>query len=120
MAPFACNPSEAGTMTIVARFRYRIQPGRMNEFRAKLKAASDPRFASAQMPQAIRFYRSIVPGPGLDTLVMDIEYASLAAYGARTDFEHSQSAWTTIWGAQAEAPEQLLGVELLQQFDPFA
>ena len=40
-------------MTIVARFRYRIQPGRMDEFRAKLKAASDPRFASAQMPQAM-------------------------------------------------------------------
>lgn len=107
-------------MTVIARFTYRIQPGRMDEFRAKLAAAGDPRFNSTQMPQAIRFYRSVVPGPGLDTLVMELEYANLAAYGARTDFERSQPAWAAIWGAQADAPEQLLGVELLEQIDPFA
>ena len=107
-------------MTVVARFRYRIQPGRMDEFRAKLQAASEPRFDSAQMPQAIRFYRSIVLGPGLDTLAMDIEYQSLATYGAGSDFEPSQSAWSAIWGVQADVPGQLLAMEPLQQFEPFA
>ncbi|MEO7068727.1 MAG: hypothetical protein ABI114_17595 [Rhodanobacter sp.] len=106
-------------MTVIARFRYQIQLGRMDEFRAKLKAAADPQFTSAQMPQAIRFYRCVVPGSDANTLLMDIEYPNLAAYGARSDFEHSQAAWAVIWGAQVDAPEQLLGVELLQQFDPF-
>ena len=107
-------------MTVIARFHYQIQPGRMDEFRAKLKDAADPQFASAQMPQAIRFYRCVVPGSDRDTLLMDIEYPNLAAYGARSDFEHSQAAWAALWGAQADAPEHLLGVDLLQQFDPFA
>lgn len=107
-------------MTVIARFTYRIQPGRMDEFRAKLKAAADPRFNSPQMPQAIRFWRSVVPGPGIDTLVLDIEYPNLAAYGARTDFERSQAAWADIWGSQADAPEELLSVELLEQIDPFS
>ncbi|MEO5812167.1 MAG: hypothetical protein ABIU96_15610 [Rhodanobacter sp.] len=107
-------------MTVIARFSYSIQSGRMDEFRAKLKAAADPRFNSAQMPQAIRFYRSIVPGAALDTLVMDIEYPSVEAWGARTDFEHSHAAWAKIWGAQPDAPERLLSVELLRQVDPFA
>ena len=83
-------------MTVIARFRYRIQPGRMDEFRAKLTAAADPRFASEQMPQAIRFYHNLVPASESDTVVMDIEYPNLVAYGARTDFEQSQSAWAAI------------------------
>ena len=107
-------------MTVIAHFHYQIQPGRMEEFGVKLKAAAGPRFASEQMPEAIRFYRCIVPGTGGNPLLMDIEYPNLAAYGARSDFEHSQAARAAIWGAQADAPELLLGVELLQQFDPFA
>lgn len=107
-------------MPVIARFTYRIQPGRMDDFRAKLKAAAAPEFNSPHMPQAIRFYRGVVPGAGQDTWVMDIEYANFAAYGARTDFEHGQAAWTALWGAQPDAPEQLLGIELLEQVDPFA
>jgi hypothetical protein len=92
----------------------------MDDFRAKLKAAAEPRFNSAEMPEAIRFWRSVVPGSGNDTLVMDIQYPNLAAYGARTDFEHADAAWAALWSPQANAPEQLLGVELLEQVDPFA
>jgi hypothetical protein len=106
-------------VTIIARFTYRIAPGRLDEFRAKLVASTAPHFDSPQMPQAIRFYRGVVPAPGLDIWVMDIEYANLAAYGARTDFERQQAAWSAIWGPHANAPEQLLGVELLEQVDPF-
>jgi len=53
-------------------------------------------------------------------LAMDIEYQSLATYGAGSDFEPSQSAWSAIWGVQADVPGQLLGMEPLQQFEPFA
>ena len=107
-------------MPVIARFTYRIQAGRLDEFRAKLRASAGPQFNSAQMPQAIRFYRNVVPGAGLDTWVMDIEYANFASYGARTDFEHGQPAWAAIWGVKTDSPEQLLGVELLEQIDPFA
>lgn len=107
-------------MTVIARFTYRIEAGRLDEFRTKLKASAGPQFNSAQMPQAIRFYRSVVPGAAPDTWVMDIEYANFASYGARTDFERSQPAWAAIWGAHAASPEQLLGIELLEQVDPFA
>ncbi|KRG70966.1 NIPSNAP family protein [Pseudoxanthomonas dokdonensis] len=107
-------------MTITARFTYRIQPGRMDEFVAKLKAAADARFNSAVMPQAFRFYVDALPGQDADIVILDIDYASLADFGARTDFEQNNPEWAALWGPQPDAPEQLLGVDILKSINPFA
>ncbi|KAF1708534.1 hypothetical protein CSC70_12870 [Pseudoxanthomonas kalamensis DSM 18571] len=107
-------------MSIIARFTYRIRPGGMPAFRAKLQASADARFVSASMPQAIRFYQPALPGADADLVILDIEYPSLAAFGERTDYEQAHPEWMAIWGPQPDAPEQLLGVTLVKPFDPFA
>lgn len=107
-------------MSVTARFTYRIQPGGMEAFVAKLKAAGDAKFNSAVMPVAIRFYRSALPGPDADIVILDIDYDSLAAFGARTDFEQSHPDWASIWGPQADAPEELLDLQVIKSFHPFA
>jgi hypothetical protein len=57
-------------MAVLAIFNYDIQPGRMNDFMAKLGAAGDT-----------------VPGPDTGPVVLMIEHENMAAYGARTDYE---------------------------------
>ena len=84
-------------------------------FMAKLQAAADPKFNSPAMPQAVRLYRSSVPGPDTAGVVLVIEYADMHAYGNRTDFENRSVKWRELFEANTDSPETLLSVELLTQ-----
>jgi hypothetical protein len=105
-------------MAVIAKFIYEVKPGRMADFIAKLQAAADPKFQSAVMPTSVRLFRSTVPGPDRDHLVMLIEYDDMAAYGARTAYETSNPAWRKLFAATPDSPERLLSVELLTQVAP--
>jgi hypothetical protein len=41
-----------------------------------------------------------------------------AAYGARTNFEHSNPEWKKLFAASPDAPESPGSVELLTEIDP--
>ena len=100
---------------VLAIFRYDVKPGRMTDFMAKLLAASDSKFDSPVMPQAVRLFRSTVPGPDTGPVILMIEYPDMAAFGARTAFENSNSEWKKLFAAQPDSPETLLSVELLTE-----
>jgi hypothetical protein len=73
---------------VLAIFKYDVKLGRMADFMAKLQAAVDPKFNSPVMPMAVRLFRSTVPGSDTGPVFLHIEYADMAAYGARTAFEN--------------------------------
>jgi len=100
-------------MSVLAIFRYEVKPGRMADFGAKLARAAAPEFDSPSMPLSARLYRSSVPGPDTGGVVLLLEYADMAAYGARTAFEQGNAAWKALFEAQPDSPERLVGVELL-------
>jgi hypothetical protein len=100
-------------MSVLAIFKYDVKPGRASDFMAKLNAAADPKFNSPVMPQSVRLFRSTVPGPDTGQVILFIEYQDMAAYGARTTFENSNSEWRKLFAAQPDSPETLVSVELL-------
>jgi hypothetical protein len=102
---------------VLAIFKYDVKPGRMPDFLAKLHEASDPIFNSPVMPKAVRLFRSTVPGPDTGPVILMIQYADMAAYGARTAFENSSSEWKKLFAAQPDSPETLLSVELLTELE---
>ena len=69
------------------------------------------------MPESVRLYRSTVPGPDTDRVILHIEYKDMAAYGARTDFEINNGAWRELFAAQADSPERLVSVEILTELN---
>jgi hypothetical protein len=100
---------------VLAIFKYDVKPGRMQDFMAKLQVAASPKFNSPVMPQAVRLFRSTVPGPDAGPVMLFIEYADMAAYGARTAFENANSDWKKLFSAQPDSPETLVSVELLTE-----
>jgi hypothetical protein len=100
---------------VFAIFKYEVKPGRMPDFMAKLKEAAGPKFDSPVMPAGVRLFRSTVPGPDTGPVILMIEYPDMAAYGARTAFENSNSDWKKLFGAQPDSPETLIFVELLTE-----
>ena len=102
-------------MAVIAVFRYEVKPGRMDDFMTKLKEAAHPRFESKVMPKSFRLFRSTVPGPDTGPVIMMIEYEDMAAYGARTAFENSNTEWKKLFEAQPDSPETLRSVELLTE-----
>ena len=87
----------------------------MSDFMAKLAQAGSPKFASAAMPKSVKLYRSTVPGPDTRHVILHIEYEDMAAYGARTSFEHSNADWKALFEARPDSPETLISVELLSE-----
>jgi hypothetical protein len=83
----------------------------------KLAAAADAKFSSPTMPKSIRLFRSTVPGPDSGVMLM-IEYEDMAAYGARTVFEHANAEWRALFEPARDAPENLVSVELLTEISP--
>jgi hypothetical protein len=106
-------------MPVTAIFKYDVKPGRIADFMKKLAEAADPKFASDAMPTSIRMFRSIVPGPDHGVILM-IEYPDMAAYGARTAFEHANAAWRRLFEPTRDSPESLVSVELLAEIQPDA
>lgn len=102
-------------MAVIAVFKYHVKPGRMPDFMAKLQAAAHPRFNSPVMPKSFRLFRNTVPGPDTGPVLMMIEYADMAAYGARTTFENGNPEWRDLFAATPDLPETLLSVELLTE-----
>ena len=70
------------------------------------------------MPQSVRLFRSTVPGPDTGPVILMIEYADMAAYGARTAFENANPEWKTLFASHPDSPETLLSVELLTSLEP--
>jgi hypothetical protein len=104
-------------MSVIAVYKYDINPGRLPDFLNKLAQAAEPKFNSAVMPKSVRMFRSTVPGPGHGLIVM-IEYEDMAAYGARTAFESANSAWRSLFAPRPDSPEMLISVELLTEIPP--
>jgi hypothetical protein len=102
-------------MAVLAIFTYDVKPGRLTDFLAKLQAAADPKFDSPVMSKNIRLFRSTVPGPDTGPVILVIEYADMAAYGARTAFENANPDWKKLFAAQPDSPETLRSVELLTE-----
>ena len=102
-------------MSVIAIFKYQVEPGRMADFMAKLQEAASPKFSSKVMPKSFRLFRSTVPGPDTGPVIMMIEYDDMAAYGARTAYENSNPEWKKLFEAKADSPETLLSVELLTE-----
>jgi hypothetical protein len=100
---------------VFAIFKYNVKPGRMPDFMAKLQTAASPQFNSPVMQLAVRLFRSTVPGPDTGPVILLIEYADIAAYGARTAFENRNREWKELFAAQPDSPETLLSVELLSE-----
>jgi len=105
-------------MSVLAIFHYEVKPGRMNDFIAKLQKAAAPKFDCPVMPTRIRLYRSTVPGPDTGGVSLHIEYESMAAYGARADYENSNREWKELFAAAPDSPEKLVAVELLTELAP--
>ena len=78
-------------MSVLARFIYEVKPGRMNDFMAKLAVAGSAKFISPVMPKSFKLFRSTVPGPDTDKVILHIEYEDMAAYGARTAYENANA-----------------------------
>ncbi len=102
-------------MAVIAKFIYDVKPGRLDDFMSKLGRAAGEQFNSAVMPQSVRLFRSSVPGPDTRQIILHIEYADMAAYGARTTFENNNAAWQELFSAKPGSPEQLVSVELLTE-----
>ncbi len=102
-------------MSVLAIFKYSVKPGRMPDFMAKLQTAAGPAFNSPVMPQSVRLFRSTVPVPDTGPVILICEYPDMAAYGARTAFENSNSEWKKLFAAQPDSPETLVSVELLME-----
>lgn len=105
-------------MAVFAIFTYEVKPGRINDFMAKLGEAASPKFNSEVMPQSVRLFRNAVPSPDTDSLILVIEYADMAAYGARTAFENQNAEWKQLFSSQPDSPEILRSVQLLTEFSP--
>jgi hypothetical protein len=103
-------------MSVLAIFTYDVKPGRIEDFLTKLKQAADPQFHSPVMPKSVRLYRNTVPGPDTGPVLLLIEYADMAAYGARTAFENGNPTWQALFAAHPNAPETLVSVQLLTEF----
>jgi NIPSNAP protein len=104
-------------MSVIAIFKYEVKPGRFADFMKKLAEAADAKFSSPAMPQSVRMFRSTVPGPDHGVILM-IEYADMAAYGARTAFEHANAEWRRLFEPSRDSPETLVSVELLAEISP--
>jgi hypothetical protein len=105
-------------MSVLAIFHYEVKPGRMSDFMGKLQKAAGQKFNSPVMPGRIRLYQSKVPGPDTGRICLHIEYESMAAFGARTDFEDSNREWRELFAATPDSPETLVSVELLTELVP--
>jgi hypothetical protein len=103
---------------VVAVFKYEILPGRMDDFMAKLAEGGDVKFNSPVMPKSFRLFRSTVPGPDTDHVLLFIEYEDMAAYGARTAWENGNPEWHRLFEAKPDSPERLISVELLTEMAP--
>jgi NIPSNAP len=101
-------------MAVIAIFKYQIKPGRLPDFMKKLAEAADPKFDSPTMPKSVRLFRSTVPGPDTELILM-LEYEDMAAYGARTAFETANAEWQRLFAPARNAPETLVSVELLTE-----
>jgi hypothetical protein len=97
-------------------FQISREAGHMADFLSKLQQAGSPRFNSPVMPKTIRLWRSAVPGPDTQGLVLTIEYDDMAAYGARTAYENGNAEWRKVFEAKPDSPETLMIVELLIEF----
>lgn len=102
-------------MSVLAIFTYDVKPGRFDDFMAKLQHAAAPEFASPVMPQSIRLFRNTVPGPDTGPVILMLEYRDMAAYGARTAYEHNTPAWRQLFASQPDSPETLVSVQLLTE-----
>ena len=91
-------------MAVIAIFKYQIKPGRLPDFMRKLAEAADPKFDSPTMPKSVRLFRSTVPGPDTELILM-LEYEDMAAYGARTAFETANAEWQRLFEPARNAPE---------------
>src|SRR5260370_42619174 len=107
------------SMSVIAVFKYDIKPGRLPDFLKKLAQAAEPKFDSPAMPKSVRMFGSTVPGPDHGVILM-IEYEDMAAYGARTAFEHANAEWRQLFEAARDSPEALISVELLTERAPNA
>jgi hypothetical protein len=103
---------------VVAVFKYEILPGRMGDFMAKLAEGGDVKFNNPVMPKSFRLFRSTVPGPDTDHVLLFIEYEDMAAYGARTAWENGNPEWYRLFEAKPDSPERLISVELLTEMAP--
>jgi hypothetical protein len=101
-------------MAVIAIFKYEVKPGRLADFMAKLAEAAEPKFKSDAMPKSVRTFRSTVPGPDTAVIVM-VEYADMAAYGARTTFETANAEWRRLFEPSRDSPHTLVSVELLTE-----
>jgi hypothetical protein len=105
-------------MGVIAKYIYEVKPGRAPDFFARLRAAAAPQFASPVMPKSGRLLRSTVPGPDQNRYFLTLEYADMAAYGARNAWEGATPAWRALFDETPEAPQRLLSVELLSDVEP--
>ena len=62
--------------------------------------------------------RSTVPGPDTGAVYLMIEYADMAAYGARTAYENANPAWKQLFADTEDSPEKLISVELFTEMQP--
>jgi hypothetical protein len=106
-------------MSVIAVFKYDVKLGRLPVFLKKLAQAAEPKFDSPAMPKSVRMFRSTVPGPDHGVILM-IEYEDMAAYGARTAFEHANPEWRKLFEPTRDSPETLISVELLTELPPEA
>jgi hypothetical protein len=102
-------------MAVIAVFKYAVKPGRMSDFMAKLGQAASPKFNSRVMPKSMRMFRSTVPGPDTGAVILMLEYEDMAAYGARTAYEHANRNWRQLFESNPDSPETLVSVELLTE-----
>lgn len=105
-------------MAVLAIFTYEVKPGRTADFMAKLAEAAAPKFNSEVMPQSVRLFRNTVPGPDTGQIILHIEYADMAAYGARTTFENNNAEWRELFASRPDSPETLISVQLLTELKP--
>lgn len=80
-------------MGVIAKFVYEIKAGRFDDFMAKLGRAASPKFNSTVMPQGVRLFRSVAPGPATSSIQLFVGYADMAVHGARTAFEYRGTEW---------------------------
>jgi hypothetical protein len=104
-------------MPVLAIYRYRVKPGRVPDFFAKLSAAVEPRFNSAVMAKNVRVYQDTVPGPESEFIEIHIEYENMSAFGARNDFEHKNIEWQQLFAPREDSPEILVSTRLLTEMD---
>jgi hypothetical protein len=100
-------------MSVIAVFTYKVRPGRLGDFMAKLEQAGAPEFNSPVMPRAVRLFPNVVLGPDTSSLILHIEYDDMATYGARTAYENQNPAWQELFAASPDSPEELKSVHLL-------